>query len=155
MKYLIALLIFAVVQDLPYKSKEEFDIKLDYKFKQRPQTDANTFTMNESKKDYEKRTSRTPLPYLALNIITLKLSDEEVKVKVTNNQNKNSFTKKVEAGTVIPIDLGFTDDVKDRIAPYYYKLIFLSPRKTEVSQITIEVLEDGSFLVNGEKRGKF
>lgn len=155
MKYLISLLIFAIAQDLPYKSKEEFDIKLDYKFKQRPQTDANTFTMNESKQDYDKRTSRAPLPYLALNIITLKLSEQEVKVKITNNQNQNSLTKKVEVGSTIPIDFGFTDDVKDRVAPYYYKIIFLSAKKAEVSQITIEVLEDGSFMVNGEKRGKF
>lgn len=145
-----------LLQDLPLKPKEEFDIKLNYQFKQRPANNqSNTVNLDESRKDYERRTSTDLLPYLVLNIKMVKLGSEEVRVRITNNHEKKSYVKKLEEGQVVPLDLGFTDDVKDRVSPHEYILTFQSPKKSDISKIVIHIDEDGSFFVNGEKRGKF
>lgn len=155
MKYAVVFLLIAFFQDIAYKPKEEFDIQLDYKFKQRPSPDiSSSVNLNETKAEYERRTSTDLLPFLTLNVKMVKLSNE-VKVRVTNNMNSRIFNRKVAEGSVVPIELGFTADVKDRVNPHEYVLTFMSPEKSEVSRILIVVEEDGTFLVNGEKRGKF
>jgi hypothetical protein len=149
---LIALILF---QDLPYKPKEEFEIKLDYKFRQRPNAElSSTVNLNETRAEYDKRTSSDLLPYLILNVGLLKLNNE-TRIRITNNFDQKSTSKKIAEGTVLPIDLGFTADVKDRTTAHQYTITFLSPEKSETSRIIIHVDEDGSFLVNGEKRGRF
>lgn len=156
MKLALPLLVaFLLTQDLPFKPKDEFEIKLDYQFKNRPGTDLNSVHLDETKKERDRRVSTAPLPFLTLNIKMLKLSQDEVRVKITNNLTARVIGKKVEAGTVIPLELGFTDDVKDRVTAHQYFITLLSPKKTEVNKIEIMIEEDGTFLVNGEKRGKF
>ena len=51
--------------------------------------------------------------------------------------------------------MGFTDDVKAHVSPYEISIIFASKEKKEISRIHLLIQEDGTFLVNGEKRGKF
>jgi hypothetical protein len=51
--------------------------------------------------------------------------------------------------------MGFTTDMKDRVTPYEYVLIFYDKKKNEISKIVIFIGEDGAFIVNGEKRGQF
>ena len=157
MKSLILFLLIALVtQSIPYKPNDEFEIKLDYQFKQRSfNNDNNVVNLDESRKEYEKRTSTDLLPYLILKIKFLKLSSDEMRVRITNNREKRITTKKALTDTVIPLDLGFTDDVKDRVNAHEYILTLLSPNKSETSRIVIHIEEDGSFFVNGEKRGKF
>lgn len=154
MKSLSFLLLMFFFQDLPYKPKEEFEIKLDYKFKQRPSPERSVVNLNETRAEHERRTSSDLLPYLVLQVKMLKLNDE-ARIRVTNNLDSKSFSKKIEEGIVIPLDLGFTADVKDRITAHEYVITFLSPQKSEVSRILINVDQDGSFFVNGEKRGRF
>jgi hypothetical protein len=57
--------------------------------------------------------------------------------------------------TTFPLVIGYTDDVKDRVTPHEYILTFLSEDKTPLSRIVIFIDEDGTFAVNGEKRGRF
>lgn len=149
------LIAFALAQDLPLKPKEEFEIKLNYQFKNRPTPDLSSVRLDETREERDRRVSTAPLPFLILNIKMLKLSQDEVKVRISNNLTNRVITKKVEAGTIIPLEIGFTDDAKDRVTPNQYFVTTLSPRKTETNRIEILIEEDGTFLVNGEKRGKF
>jgi hypothetical protein len=155
MKAFAIILSFFLFQELPYKPSDEFEIKLNYQFKPRPTPDKNSLHFEESSVEETQRSNSDILPYLILNVKMLKLSTEEVRVRVMNNRNQSIISKKVETGQVIPIDLGFTADVKDRISPHEYILTFISPKKSETCKVTIHVDEDGTFLVNGEKRGKF
>jgi hypothetical protein len=156
MKYVIVLLLsFSFFQETPVKPKDEFEIKLDYQFKNRPAQDLSSVHYDETKKEHDRRTSAALLPFLTLNVKMLKLSQEEVKLKITNNLTARTASRKVEAGTVVPIIIGFTDDAKDRVTAHQYTLTLISPKKTDVSKIDIIIEEDGTFLVNGEKRGKF
>ena len=143
-------------QDLPYKPKEEFDIKLDYQLKQRTFSGSGTLVhLDESRKEYERRTSTDLLPFLALEIKLLKLAPGEVKVKIVNNRKERVLNRKVEQGDVVPLLLGFTDDVKDRVKAHEYTLFFMNKDKEETSRIVVTIDEDGTFNVNGEKRGQF
>ena len=77
MKLALTLLVaFALIQDLPHKPKEEFEIKLDYQFKNRPTQDLSSVHLDETRKEHDRRVSSAPLPFLVLNIKMLKLSQD-------------------------------------------------------------------------------
>jgi hypothetical protein len=154
MNYFILILSVILLQQIPYKPKEEFEIKLDYQFKQRPLADLNSVQLGGKQGDYHRRTTGV-LPYLVLNIKVLKLSEEKMRVRISKNINDRPIHKKVNIKSVIELDLGFTDDMKDRVKAHEYTVSFISSDKKTMNQILISIGEDGSFFVNGEKRGKF
>jgi hypothetical protein len=139
-----------VAQDsLPYKPNEEFEAKIDLSFKQRESDDTNTFRFQES---HKKMTMGVPIAFLAINFKVLKVG-REVKVKVIRGRDEK--TSKIKIGTLIKLELGFIEDVKSNEEPMKVILHFINDQKKEVNQVTFEVATDGTFLVNGEKRGKF
>ncbi|HYC86645.1 MAG TPA: hypothetical protein VEB86_15540 [Chryseosolibacter sp.] len=154
---IFSILIFSLfLQEIPYKAAEDFEIKLEYQFKQRPPAETTTvIRYDESQKERDRRMSTAMLPYLMIRVNLLKVPVEEVRVKAIDNLNHALLNKKIKGGDSFLLDLGFTDDVKDRVAPHEYNLYFLSPDKAQLSRIHLFVEEDGTFLVNGEKRGKF
>lgn len=153
MNYLVLILAVAFVQDIPFKPKEHFEIKLDYQFRPRPHGAPNTVYL-DSRKDYQ-RTASTVLPYLVLNIRLLQLPGEKMRLRITNNRDNKAVYRKVNLNTALALDMGFTDDMKDRVTAYAYELTFTDAEKKPIERILITVDEDGSFFVNGEKRGKF
>ena len=155
MHSLVFILVTLFLQDVPLKPKEEFEIKLDYQFRQRPQPDHNTVQLGNTRSDYERRSGSSVLPYLMLEITMLKLPVQKMRVQVTSNTNERAMNRKVSVGTPFELDLGFTDDMKDRVTAYQYTLTLLSDDRKPVETITLAIDEDGSFFVNGEKRGKF
>jgi hypothetical protein len=154
MNSLIFSLAILFFQDIPLKPKEEFEIKLDYQFKQRPQGDPNTVQLGVSPRPYDKSGSGV-LPYLILNIKVLQLRDEKMRMRITNNRSERPIIKKVSVNSEVGLDLGFTVDMKDRVTASVYTLTFIAEDKNPVDRILISVDEDGSFFVNEEKRGKF
>jgi hypothetical protein len=155
MNWLAVFLIGIFLQDIPYKPNVEYDIQLDYQFKTRPPVDHAKFAYGDSDEEVNRRKASTILPYLILNVKLVKLSDSETRVRIFDNFDKVVLSKKISEGISIPIDVGFTDDAKDRVTAHQYVMAFLSPDKKEVSRIVIHIQEDGTFMVNGEKRGKF
>ncbi|MBK7650493.1 MAG: hypothetical protein IPJ20_06715 [Flammeovirgaceae bacterium] len=55
----------------------------------------------------------------------------------------------------IKIDWGFSEDIKDGMVTPEYTVLFINKDKKNVSRIYMLIQEDGTFLVNDEKRGKF
>jgi hypothetical protein len=155
MKYFLILLSFVFAQETPFKPKDEFEIKLDYQFKQRPQADHNSVYLAETRSEHERRQTGSVLPYLILNIKMLKLEQEEVRVRISKNMEDRPVNKKINLDTILQLDLGFTDDMKDQVKAYEYTVSFLSPEKVPVNRILIRIDKEGSFFVNGEKRGQF
>lgn len=141
---------------VPYKAKDEFEILIDYQFKNRSATDALTVDYSDTKEDLDKKRYAAGVrPYLILNMKLLKLSSEEVKVRAINTEGRTVYNKKVVVGDIVKFDMGFTDDIKDRVGPYAVTVVFLSKDKMETTRIYLYVHEDGTFLVNDEVRGKF
>jgi len=148
MQLFALLLLFFFNQDqTPYKPKEEFELKLNFEFKSRTTDKTVAYSTNTTG-------STGPLPYLKMDLRVVKLSAEEVKVRVTRNGGESIFTKKTEPDMTIKLDLGFTDDIKDRVTANEYTVYFLSSEKKQLSKIEILFEKDGTYLVNGEKRGK-
>lgn len=144
----ISLLLFLQKTEIPLKPNDEFEVKLDYQLKQKPISDRLSI-------DYYDTKEGGMLPYLILNIRLLKLSEQEVKTKIIDGKDKLIFNRKTSVNDVLKLDIGYTDDVKDRVTSYKFNIIFLSADKKEVSRIYILIEEDGTFLVNDEIRGKF
>lgn len=142
-------LAFIFFQDVPYKPKEEFELKLDLQFKPRPKAEGTKIELEQ-----RSNSGGMPAPYLFLNLKVLKPVPEEVRVKVIQNLDATLLTRKLDPGLVVRLDLGFVDDIKDRATPHHFFVNFLSKEKTILSRIEIFFEKDGTYLVNGEKRGK-
>jgi hypothetical protein len=141
--------IFLFQDQAPYKSNDEFELKLDLQFRQRPKS--------ETKVELDHRTLPTSgmnAPYLYLNLKVVKAVPEEVRIKVLKNNSETLLARKFDPNVVVKLDLGFTDDIKDRVTAYQYLITFLSKEKSILSRIEIFFETDGTYLVNGEKRGK-
>jgi hypothetical protein len=151
--FLFALFLF-VQEEAPYKAKEEFEIKLNFEFRTRPLPDPNTVDMEQTHKELTRAQASGPLPYLFLNVRALTLKPGEVRVRVVKNDEKIMLTRKIDTSTVLKLELGYTDDIKDRVSPYEYTLLFQDDDKKSLSRIVVRFEEDGTYLVNGEKRGK-
>lgn len=129
-----------VVQDnVPFKAKDEFEIKLAYQFKEREQHSSTTSAV---------------LPYVVLKLNLVKLNNEE-KLNVDTNLQPNFLIRRhLETGKEYTIELGYASDVRDHIAASEYIFTFVSPAKKPISKIIIRVESDGTFNINGERRGK-
>lgn len=141
-------------EDVPFKAKEDFEIKLDLSFKQRSSFETGAVLRSDKTHPENERTGTTSLPYLVLNIKILKVQPGETRMKVIRDDKVGIMSKKIGGETEFKLSLGFTDDIKDRISGYKHVIHFLSSRKDELSRIVIEFDEDGNYFVNGEKRGR-
>jgi hypothetical protein len=157
MKSLVLIIfgLFSLQEEPPFKPTDEFEIKLNFEFKDRGAgRDPNKIEMDQTLREYEKKRGSGLLPYLYLNLRVLKQASNEVRVKVIENSSQTVLSKKFDPETVLKLDLGFTDDIKDRVGAYEYAVYFLNDDKQSVSKIVIYFEKDGTYLVNGEKRGK-
>ncbi len=150
MNLILAFAFLFMQTDVPFKPKDEFEIKLDYQIKKRPTVEAPGYSVMNPVKKGEPMTS-----YVILNIKILKKDPNEPRIVVNSNLHDKIFNKKYEAGTIVMLDLGFTDDIKSRATAHEYVVNFLNPEKIATHKILIQIDEDGVFNVNGEIRGKF
>jgi hypothetical protein len=153
LSWLLCLLI-SIQAEIPFKPKEEFDVKLNYSFKQRSSDDHNTFRYDVQERNHSNQNSSTMLPYLVLKVKILKAASTEVKLKVVNNLSSKVISKKIHEGVEFEIDMGYTDDVKDHVTAHEYIIFMQNEKQERQSKIVIFVDEDGVFLINDEIRGK-
>ncbi|HTF19196.1 MAG TPA: hypothetical protein VK658_14040 [Chryseolinea sp.] len=139
---------------VPFKATEEFELKLNFEFKERQRSDPNKVEMNQTRREYERSRGSGPLPYLFLDFRVLKVEPNEVRVRVIENNSKVVHNKKVDIKTVLKLELGFTDDIKDRVGAYEFTILLLDDDKKPVSRVVIFFQKDGTYLVNGQVRGK-
>lgn len=140
-------------QDIPYKKDDEFSLRIQLEFKSRPPADAEQVKVVETMAEYQKRTATTPLPYLYLYLTFSHLQSDEVRFVVAKG-GKGFMNKKAELNKEIKLDLGFTDDIKDRTVEADYVITLMNENKKPVSRIVIYFTESGDYLVNGVKRGR-
>jgi hypothetical protein len=150
--WILPFLIFQ--QEVPFKPNDEFSVEINYTFKQRPSA-VNTVEFKDGRQVSDKNSG--PLPHLALKLKYLKASEDEVKLKAINSHDQIIISRKIQVGQIVDIQMGFMDDIKDRVGASTHELnVFsLSSKKKELNRIHLLIMEDGTFLVNGEKRGKF
>jgi len=155
MNMLLIFLASMLVQDaVPYKPNEEFELKLNFEFKERPRSDPNKVELDQTRKEHERSQGSGPLPYLFLNFKLLKQHTNEIRLRVIENKSEAVLNKKIDTNTVVKLELGFTDDIKDHVGAYEFWILLLDENKTPVSRVVIFFQSDGTYLVNGQMRGK-
>ncbi len=147
------LIVGAQQETVPYKASDEYEVNIDYKFQDRPPSDRNK--LNNDGSVSNKQRSIGKLPYLKLRIKLLKLGGEESKINVVNSNGNLIYNRKASLDTELKLDIGFIDDVKDRVQPHEFTVLFLSDSKKAISKIHLIIMEDGTFMVNNEMKGKF
>jgi len=147
--------IFLVQEDVPYKPKEEFEVILNFEFKQRILADVSKVDFSETRREYDRRTNTGPLPYLKVNLNVLKRGEGESRLRIVKNTDLHGGNnRKLEDGMKVKLDLGYTDDIKDRVSAYEYVAYFMSDDKKPLSRVVLFFDKDGTYYVNGEKRGR-
>jgi hypothetical protein len=141
-------------QQVPYKPFNEFELNIDYIFKEQDPIDRQKVILAQSGGENSRKAIGT-MPYLLVELKILTVTDDEVRVRVLNGTGELVFNRKVAAGTLLKLDWGFTEDIKDKITNNEFTVFFNDNDKKSVSKIHLTILEDGIFLVNEEKRGKF
>ena len=147
MKLLVLFLSVFLLQDIPYKEKDQFDLKLDMQFKNRPTDYRNAYPTQD-------KASTSPLPYIILNLTVLKILEDESKVRVVDETSTTLQTVNLTRKANVVLDLGFAADIKDNISPQKYSVNFYSAEKQLKRTILIHFDKDGTYYVNGEKRGR-
>ncbi|HZY83056.1 MAG TPA: hypothetical protein VFE50_26235 [Cyclobacteriaceae bacterium] len=152
--YLIPFLLLWQTSEVPFRAREDYQVELKYSLKQRPAKDHNSVTF-EQKNIEDRKPGSGPLPYLVVNVKVLNHKQEEIRFRCENNFGRAIFNRKAEKSLDYEIDMGYIDDLKDRVTPYAYTLYAVADNKESLNKIELMVMEDGTFMVNGEKRGKF
>lgn len=146
---------FNVQSEVPYKPSGEFELKINYIFKERPPIDRQTVEYDKATDEMVRKATSGPLPYLLIQLKVISVTDQELRVRVTDAEGHLVFNRKAAPGTLLKLDWGFADDIKARIVSHQYSVVFIDSDKKPVSRIFMTVQEDGTFIVNEEKRGKF
>ncbi|MCA6381538.1 MAG: hypothetical protein IM574_02145 [Cytophagales bacterium] len=146
----LAALVLHAQDDVPFMLADQFESKIDLAFKKRESSDAGTYTFSDGSQP--KKTTDTPIAFLSINF-TLLRAEGEVKVNVVNGRSER--VSKVKVGSPMKLEVGFIEDVKNNGEGVEINLIFLNDLKKPIRKVTFKIAEDGSYFVNGEKRGKF
>jgi hypothetical protein len=149
-----AILFFVLVQYLqypgvPYRNKDDFHVELKYDLRARSAASAGTLEFEAD------RPKTGMLPYLIVSVKIMNVTAEEHRFRCEDNQGHTHFNRKLPKETIFLIDMGYIDDIKDQLAPNTYELFAMSAEKQALNRIHLRIEKDGTFLVNGEKRGKF
>ena len=158
---MITNLIFSLIvgvfyqQQVPYKPSDEFELKIDYIFKERPPIDRQKVEYEQATDEKVRRATSGPMPYLLIELKILAVTNDEVRIRVLNSSGHLVFNRKAATGTVIKLDWGYTEDIKEKITNNEFTVLFNDQDKKSVSKILLTILDDGIFMVNEEKRGKF
>lgn len=154
MLFLLPLLLFFQEPAVPYRLKEDYVVELKYELKQKPVDNTVAY---DAERGIVPKTGSGQLPFLVVHVTILNRKPEEIKFRCENNLKATLFNRRAdkEKNQLFKVEMGFIDDMKDRVTAYSYRLMAMSEDREPMNQIEMTVLEDGTFLVNGEKRGKF
>ncbi len=135
---------------VPYEPKENFNFELDYTFKTRVPSESEKISFVESNAS---RGSQI-LPYLKVLFNFSGFDDRYYRYKVKNLAGAVVKNRKIKLPESLVLDMGFSDDIKDRITSHKYTIFFYTKDKITISKIDIEVAENGDLLLNGELYGR-
>lgn len=138
--------------EVAYRNKEDYQVELKYDLRNRPTVEHNTVHLDPTG---VKKPRTGMLPYLLVHITVLNVKAEETRFRCEDNTKHTVFNRKLSKASSFVIDMGFIDDIKDGLSPNDYSVYAVSTDRENLNRIHLKIEKDGTFLVNGEKRGKF
>jgi hypothetical protein len=155
MKYVVFLVWYFFPQEIkiPYKASDEFELNVDIKFKNRPANfKSNSYAATGERLD---KGDLGPQPFVSVTITNIKILSDEFRVLVVDSNGKTILKKDVASISSLSFEMGFVDDLQNKVTPYENTVYFLSKDKSKLRRIVFTVQDDGTFMVNGNWRGKF
>lgn len=147
------MLTLSLLQEIPFKPADEFDIVLDYEFRERPHVQPPVYL---STGQHQAVNRSGVLPYLTLQMTFHKLPEERMRMRVTADHPQwRTTTRRIVTGETYPLTLGYIADMVDRVTAQMYTVTFLDANRNPVNCIVIRIADDGTFLINDEKKGRF
>lgn len=137
-------------QDTPFLPLADFEFELDYNFKSKPPPVKDKVSFTEKQPRY----SADLLPYVKVRFKFTNPPADVFRVRVVNQRGGIVKTKKMKNLEVLEFDMGFAEDIKDRIEPHAYYIYLENKSKDQLSKIKIFVDESGDFYLNDEPFGK-
>lgn len=150
---LLLFFLFFQSPEVPYRNKDDFQIELKYDLRTRPAVELNKVQLDPNPTGV-KRQKTGMLPYLLVTVKIFNVKPEEVRFRCEDN-TRTVFNRKLSKSSSFVIDMGYIDDIKDGLASNDFTVIAVSRNKEPLNRIHMKIEKDGTFLVNGEKRGKF
>ena len=133
-------------QEVPFKLKEEYETKIEVVFKAREARSPNSVNLEGE------QFSKGLISFLYIHFKIL-VSNGEEKIRIIHGRKDK--IRKITIKEDIDLEMGFIEDLKSKESPGMVTLILLTAKKEPVSKVILLIEEDGTFLVNGVKRGKF
>jgi hypothetical protein len=146
----LAALVLHAQDDVPFMPADQFESKIDMVFKKRESADHSTYTFSDGTQP--KKTTDAPIAFLIINFKLLR-ANGEVKVKVINGRSER--VSRISVANPMKLEIGFIEDVRNGSEGAERVLLFLNDEKKPIRKVVFKIAEDGSYFVNGEKRGKF
>lgn len=139
----------AVSQDIPYRDETTYKLSLKMEFKTEPARSSNEV-------DLVNVIDRNSGPQLYLNasLELLTLSEGDYRIKIFNGENGLLTSKKLKTPTTFLFKLGYANHMKIGKSPNLFTIQFINKEKKVISQIILEIKEDGDFMVNNKRFGK-
>ena len=151
--FLILLICCGFQTEVPFKPSDEFQVNIDLSFKIKNSAySPTTFSGSGERLD---KPSSTTLPFLTVIVKQLKIQSDESKIVAVDSNGKSMWKKKALPNLEIHFQMGFVDDLKNKISPNEVTLYFLSSEKKELRKIVFSVSANGVFEVNGKWHGQF
>lgn len=147
------LILLLFQEEIPLKPMKEFEIITNYELRKKPDGESSKIVFEHSE-ERRRSTGTDMLPYLSIKLKVRKWASGVSQIKVADSNGKVYFKKKITSDSEYAFEMGYVDDIKDKITTGKFFATFIKDKKS-VEQITIEVEEDGTFRVNGVIRGKF
>jgi len=150
--FFFSLILIVLQTEVPLKPSRDFEVITNYELRKKPNMEPARIVFDQPSD--KKTVASDMLPFLSLKLIIKKWSPGVTQIKITDSRGAVHLKKKPNDDGIYSFEMGFVDDMKDKVTSGKFFVTFLEDKKP-VEQITITVEEDGTFLVNGEKRGKF
>ena len=136
--------------EVPYRPDTDFDIKIEYDFKKKPvpsPQETNYVLIQE-------RNNVALLPHLTIYFSLVNKTEEEQRLRVTDNLFKVMHSGKIKEDPV-KLVLGYMVDIKERVSAHKFTITILSKKRDPINQVVLEIAEDGTYYVNESESGKF
>src|SRR5688572_11658538 len=114
------------------KPSREFEISTKYELRRKPVSEAKIVFIEPEQREKESGTDM--LPYLIINLKVKKWNNDVTQVRVIDSQNKIYLKKKPTDAGLYAWDMGYIDDIKDKVTSGKFVVQFMADKKT-VEQI--------------------
>src|SRR5690349_15639877 len=109
----LLMVLWWIQSEPPLKPIAQFEVITNYDLRKKPETDNTKIVFERSEED--KRSNVDLLPFISVTLKVKRWNPDVTHVKVVDQFGKQYLKKKVSDEGIYNFDMGFTDDMKDKV----------------------------------------